>query len=97
MQAPFYQTATGEDAGDAFLAASYADMGSYPPTGIGQKHGFMLLRPADGEEPKAAASRLVRDQASPIFGLSAPAGCIPLSKQEFLFFGWARNPSNTGG
>ena len=90
MTTSFIELTTGADAGDAFLASSYADMASYPPTGLGQKHGFIRIEPEIGEKPHEAASRLIENDASPIFGVDAPAGCIQVDGGQFLFFGWAR-------
>lgn len=91
MTKTFIQMFAGADAGDAFLASSYADMAAYPPTGIGQKHGFIQLSPANGERARDAALRYIEQEGSPIFGVNAPAGCIKISDQEFLFFGWVRD------
>jgi hypothetical protein len=90
MTTAFFETVPGSDPSDAFLAGSYADMASYPPTGLGLKRGFMLVQPAAGEEPHEFAQRLIEDESSPIYGPAAPAGCIPLPDASYLFFGWAR-------
>lgn len=90
MTTTFIELITGADAGDAFLASTYADMASYPPTGIGQKHGFVQILPEVGETPYEAAARLIKHESSPIYGVNAPAGCIKIDDDRFLFFGWAR-------
>src|SRR3546814_5008953 len=89
MTKTFIRLQKGADAGDAFLASSYADMAAYPPSDIGQKHGFVQFAPQEGESPEATAKRLMHAEESPIANVRAPAGCIALSEQEFLFFGWA--------
>ncbi|AXK43947.1 hypothetical protein DVR09_15955 (plasmid) [Erythrobacter aureus] len=86
----------GEDAGWAYLEGCRVDMIAYPPTGLGQKYGFRIFEPEDGESPEAFAERLLSDPASPVYGADAPAGCIPTGDEEFLFFGAARELSTFG-
>ncbi|QAY80346.1 hypothetical protein [Sphingosinicella sp. BN140058] len=88
MTTTFIQTVTGEDHGDAFLSGGLQDMASYPPRGLGLKDRFLLVDRAPGQHPEEVAARLLRDETSPIFGARAPAGCIPVDRGVYLFFGW---------
>src|SRR3546814_20248625 len=71
MTKTFIRLQKGADAGDAFLASSYADMAAYPPSDIGQKHGFVQFAPQEGESPEATAKRLMHeDRQSVVEGKS---------------------------
>lgn len=90
MTKHFIDIVVGADPGDAFLAATYADMAQYPPKAMGQKHAFVLFDPADLPAAQAAARQMIADRENSIFGVTAPAGCIPAGDGVYLFFGWAR-------
>lgn len=87
---PFIIEADGQDPFDAFLSAGHQDMAAYPPTGIAHKSAFRMIHLDDGEKPNTVAQRLLEDPASPIYGIAAPAGCLPAGQGKFLFFGWRR-------
>jgi hypothetical protein len=90
MTKHFIDIVVGADPGDAFLAATYADMAQYPPKAMGQKHAFVLFDRAELPAAQAVARQMIAEKEASTFGVTAPAGCIPAGDGVYLFFGWAR-------
>lgn len=86
----FFSTIEGDCAGDAFLAGSFEDMAAYPPVGLGQKHGYIVVPADDQESPDEIAQRLITAADSPFAKPTGPAGCVPVAPNQFLFFGRTR-------
>lgn len=91
----FYVRSKGKTAQAAFDAAVKDAQyehghGGYSGT-IAEKGSFVMI-PCTATDPKEIfmlAEKLVDDGDSRIDDKWGPAGCLPLGKGEWLFFGWA--------
>jgi hypothetical protein len=89
----FFQTAKGKTAADAFKAAreqAVYDHGHSGYTGtIAEKTEFTIIQLPVGEKPSEYAQKLIDRDDSRIDDKWGPAGCLRVSDNEWLFFGWA--------
>ena len=89
----FMTHAKGKTAKEAFLAAREEACyerghGGYTGT-IAEKDRFTMIQVPGDAHPAEYAGKLIDDRDSRVDDKWGPAGCIQLSKDEFLFFGWA--------
>lgn len=89
----FYTKAKGKTAADAFRdAVSKAQYkyghGGYTGT-IAEKRDFVMIELPKKADPFEHASMLIEICDERVDDKWGPAGCIQISKGEYLFFGWA--------
>lgn len=89
----FMVTARGSTAREAFEYAvrrALYEHGHGGYTGsIAEKYDFVMFDVPEGQAPRDYANKLIADSKSVIDDKWGPAGCVKLSEEEFLFFGWA--------
>lgn len=89
----FTHAAKGKTAKDAFNAArtqAQYDYGHAGYTGtIAEKHDFVVIALPKGADPEKFAYELLSNNDQRVRDKWGPAGCIPLGKDEYLFFGFA--------
>ncbi len=89
----FHTRSKGKTSKDAFNAARerarYEDgHGGYTGT-IAEKRSFIEIPLPAGKKPQEYANKLMEDCDPRIDDKWGPAGCIKVSDDEWLFFGWA--------
>ena len=89
----FMTEANGKTAEEAFRTAVNQAEWEYGHAGytgtIAEKMQFVMIPLPAGEDPYDYADKLIRDGDDRIDDKWGPAGCIALSNDAFLFFGWA--------
>lgn len=89
----FIVEAEGSNAKEAFRNAredAQYDSGHGGYTGtIAEKDSFVMIACELGMDPHEYADDLISDGDSRIDDKWGPAGCIKLSDNKYLFFGWA--------
>ena len=89
----FFTTAHGKTAEKAFdeavQEAKYWHGNSGYTGTIAEKDGFKKVPVPDGVNPYDHAMKLILEDENTKFDKWGPAGCIELSEETFLFFGWS--------
>jgi hypothetical protein len=89
----FFQTASGKTAADAFKAAREEALYDYGHSGytgsIAEKNEFTLIPLPAGKKPMDYAQELIDVDDERIDDKWGPAGCLHVSDNKWLFFGWA--------
>jgi len=81
---------TAKAAFDAAVEQALYDYGHAGYTGsIAEKESFVMIELPEGTKSEEFVEKLIHDGDKRINDKWGPAGCIKLSKNEFLFFGWA--------
>lgn len=89
----FSQRGRGPSAAAAFKTARAQAQyehghGGYSGT-LAEKNEFVLIEVPAGVAPQAYATELMDKSDPRIDNKWGPAGCVKLSDDEYLFFGWA--------
>jgi hypothetical protein len=89
----FICTAKGADASKAFAVARANALHEYGHRGytgsIAEKRDYQVIPLPDNTDPRGYAERLIEEDDPRISDKWGPAGCVRLSADEWLFFGWA--------
>jgi len=89
----FMTRSVGSSAKEAFkkaVTAAREDHGDDGYTGtIAEKESFVMIDVPSDVEPHAYAEELLDEFVARVYEKWGPAGCIRLSQDQFLFFGWA--------
>ena len=89
----FETAARGQTAPAAFEAAreqAFSDHGHAGYTGtLAEKHDFTVIPVPEGQDPREFARSLIDADDVRVSDKWGPAGCIKLSPEDWLFFGWA--------
>jgi hypothetical protein len=89
----FYVTAKGSTSQQAFDSAvdeARYRYGSDGYTGtIAEKGSYVMIDLPAGDNPREFADRLISECDPRIDNKWGPAGCIKISDDEYIFFGWA--------
>ncbi len=89
----FIQKEQGKTPQEAFKNAVREAEYNYGHAGytgtIAEKDSYILIDLPEEMEAQKYAEFLINEDDSRIADKWGPAGCIPLDKNEYLFFGWA--------
>ena len=81
---------TAQEAFDKAVKQAQYDYGHAGYTGsIAEKDSFVMIEMPEGTNPEEFTDKLIDEEDERIDDKWGPAGCIKLSKEEYLFFGWA--------
>ena len=89
----FLDIASGVSAKEAFNNAYQKALMEYGHRGytgtIAEKDGYVMITVPEGIDARAYANQLLDDDDARISDKWGPAGCIKLSGDKYMFFGWA--------
>jgi hypothetical protein len=89
----FFTSAKGKTPKDAFAEArrrAEYDSGHGGYTGtIAEKHEFVMIEVPTGRDFREFTSELIEKGDRRVDDKWGPAGCVKISDDEYLFFGWA--------
>lgn len=89
----FEMESRGKTAKEAFEAArerALYDHGHAGYTGtLAEKHEFAVIAVPEGQDPREFARSLIDTDDVRVSDKWGPAGCVKLSPEDWLFFGWA--------
>lgn len=89
----FYCSAKGSNAQEAFRNAVEDARYQYGHGGytgsIAEKNSFVMINLPEGEKAGEYAQQLIDDGDPRVDDKWGPAGCIKLTEDRYLFFGWA--------
>lgn len=81
---------TVKEAFNLAIMLAREDHGNDGYTGtIAEKQSFVMISAPEGIDPFVYANKLLDEDDPRVYEKWGPAGCIRLSQDEYLFFGWA--------